>query len=638
MRVDVKKYLLFGPWSSRDSFFSKAQSLGIAEFISKKPEPLERPQEIQTYIEALHILRSRVSVKQAIPYDYHSAIVLARLVVEQNEELERIKEKLRILEKEIARVQIFGKFSVPELQYVEQISGRKIQFFFAKNIEDLPAIHREEVTYVGTAYGLHYFVSINKEPTSYEGLIEMKIEQSLNELNEEHAYATRRVDELEDELAMLSHHKKELKHGLAEASNHYHLFKSKERVEAQLEGGLFTVEAWIPQNKNKEFQELISQENVSIEPILIEDKDRIPTYLENKDVGRIGEDLVSIYDTPSHTDRDPSLWVFFSFVVFFSMIIADAGYGLILLGLSGYLFYKFKNKTGLVRRLIRLTFALSIGCIIWGILATSFLGIELAPNSKWREYSFITWMVKKKATYLMNHRNDNSYQELVKEYPQTSQMQTPEQLISIKREKNKQISYPIFETLQDSVFMELVIFIGTIHLIISFLRYLDKNWSGLGWVIFMVGAYLYFPTIVKAISLIHYIFGIPVKEGAQIGYILIWIGLGLAVVLALIQKKLKGLAEIMHVIQIFADAMSYLRIYALSLAGIIMASTFNHIGNSVPLYIGIFIILIGHTINFTLAIMGGIIHGLRLNFIEWYHYSFEGGGKAFKPLSLIKIE
>jgi V/A-type H+-transporting ATPase subunit I len=30
--------------------------------------------------------------------------------------------------------------------------------------------------------------------------------------------------------------------------------------------------------------------------------------------------------------------------------------------------------------------------------------------------------------------------------------------------------------------------------------------------------------------------------------------------------------------------------------------------------------------------MGGVIHGLRLNFLEWYHYSFEGGGKRFNPL------
>ena len=105
-----------------------------------------------------------------------------------------------------------------------------------------------------------------------------------------------------------------------------------------------------------------------------------------------------------------------------------------------------------------------------------------------------------------------------------------------------------------------------------------------------------------------------------------------------IQKRLHGLDEILRVINVFADVMSYLRIYALSLAGLIMASTFNNIAAKSPIYAGIFIILVGHTVNLVIAIQGGIIHGLRLNFIEWYHYSFEGGGKLFNPLKLLKLE
>jgi len=37
-------------------------------------------------------------------------------------------------------------------------------------------------------------------------------------------------------------------------------------------------------------------------------------------------------------------------------------------------------------------------------------------------------------------------------------------------------------------------------------------------------------------------------------------------------------------------------------------------------------------LNMVLSVIGGIIHGLRLNFIEWYHYSFDGGGKQYNPL------
>ena len=186
--------------------------------------------------------------------------------------------------------------------------------------------------------------------------------------------------------------------------------------------------------------------------------------------------------------------------------------------------------------------------------------------------------------------------------------------------------------------MELSIFIGTLHIMLSFLRYLDRNWAGLGWVFFMIGAYLYFPSFLGAVSLIHYIFHVPYELGTWIGRYILFSGLGAVVILAIIQHRLRGLGEIVGIIQVFSDVLSYIRIYALSLAGSIMATTFDTIGTQVTIYVGIFIILAGHMVNISLSLMSGIIHGLRLNFIEWYHHSFEGGGKKFNPLSLIKIE
>jgi V/A-type H+-transporting ATPase subunit I len=67
-----------------------------------------------------------------------------------------------------------------------------------------------------------------------------------------------------------------------------------------------------------------------------------------------------------------------------------------------------------------------------------------------------------------------------------------------------------------------------------------------------------------------------------------------------------------------------------------MASTFNQEGSALGLAIGVVIILIGHTMNIGLSFMGGVIHGLRLNFLEWYHYCFTGGGRLFKPLQKIR--
>ena len=152
----------------------------------------------------------------------------------------------------------------------------------------------------------------------------------------------------------------------------------------------------------------------------------------------------------------------------------------------------------------------------------------------------------------------------------------------------------------------------------------------------MIGGYLFFPSVVNATVLAN-ILGIISKPVAyKIGEQLVYGGIGIAVLTAFIQRKWAGAHEIMNVVQIFADVLSYLRLYALALASMIMAATFNDIGVAIGLVIGFAMIIFGHAINLLLATMGGVIHSLRLNFLEWYHYCFEGGGKRFNPLRLLK--
>ncbi len=332
------------------------------------------------------------------------------------------------------------------------------------------------------------------------------------------------------------------------------------------------------------------------------------------------------------------IWVFIAFGIFFSMIVADAGYGVLILLISLFLYYKWgKKKPGAMRRFSMLCLSLSVGCIIWGIMLTSFFGAPIAPDNPMRKISIIHYAVERKADYLME-RKGPTYQALIKDHPTLANAKTAMQfLMGVHKETDTGDKYIIYDDFTDNILIELSIFIGFIHLSLSFLRYLDRAWAGIGWVIFMVGGYLFFPKVIGATSFIYFLFGIPQVGSPEIGLYLLYSGIAVAMILAVIQNRLGGLGEIQLIIGVFADVMSYLRIYALSLAGMIMAATFDHIGTSVPLYIGIFILLAGHTINFTLALMGGVIHGLRLNFIEWYHYSFEGGGIKLKPLSLIQI-
>jgi V/A-type H+-transporting ATPase subunit I len=121
-----------------------------------------------------------------------------------------------------------------------------------------------------------------------------------------------------------------------------------------------------------------------------------------------------------------------------------------------------------------------------------------------------------------------------------------------------------------------------------------------------------------------------------VGEQLLYGGLIVAIVLSIVQTGFSGLASVFKIVEVFADTLSYLRLYALGLASMVLAGTFNEMGAMVGGYVfGAIIIVLGHMINIGLGVGAGVIHGLRLNFLEWYHHSFEGGGKKFNPLRLL---
>jgi V/A-type H+-transporting ATPase subunit I len=380
---------------------------------------------------------------------------------------------------------------------------------------------------------------------------------------------------------------------------------------------------------------VIGKLNIYYDEIAIEPTDIVPTYLENHGLSRLGEDLVHIYDTPSATDKDPSMWVLGAFALFFAFIIGDAGYGLVYLALALFLRYKYPTLKGTAKRVLNLFTVLCIGCVIWGTLMTSFFGMQIALDNPLRKLSLVQWLAEKKATYHLNHQ-DEVAKEWVEKYPQLKNVKDPHVFVSFSPDPHK--GPVILNRLTDNIMFELALFIGVIHLILSLLRYVGRHWQNIGWVAFLIGAYLYFPSYLKTPSFLNFVGGIDLVKGGMIGFQLMLAGIGIAWVLSIIRHGWTGIFEVMVLIQIFADTLSYLRLYALGLAGAIVGSTINEIASGMPLMIGVLLILISHFINIILGTMSGIIHGLRLNFLEWYHYSFEGGGKQFQPLKLLKKE
>jgi V/A-type H+-transporting ATPase subunit I len=110
-------------------------------------------------------------------------------------------------------------------------------------------------------------------------------------------------------------------------------------------------------------------------------------------------------------------------------------------------------------------------------------------------------------------------------------------------------------------------------------------------------------------------------------------------------RVLDGLKALTGVMGMFGDVLSYMRLFALGLASASLALTFNdlamQIRDAVPglgLLLGLLLLLLGHAINLGLAIMSGVVHGLRLNFIEFYKWGMPGEGKAFQKFARKEVK
>ncbi|MCR4415663.1 MAG: ATPase V, partial [Thermoguttaceae bacterium] len=104
------------------------------------------------------------------------------------------------------------------------------------------------------------------------------------------------------------------------------------------------------------------------------------------------------------------------------------------------------------------------------------------------------------------------------------------------------------------------------------------------------------------------------------------------------KRLLQGLLGLTRISGAFGDVLSYLRLFALGLASASLALAFNDmaagIRSSMPgigLLLALVVLLFGHALNLLLGISSGVIHGLRLNVIEFFNWGLKDEGRLFAP-------
>ncbi|MFA6118666.1 MAG: V-type ATPase 116kDa subunit family protein [Parachlamydiales bacterium] len=635
MIKNLKKVLIYGIKQQVDIFFKSAQENGFIEFIgsSKKLKRISEP--LKEYISAIKVLKKQP--KQVQIEEKIAPHLLIKNILHLNQSLEKLFEEKRLVSSEIIRIAPFGHFSKEDMLNLEKEIHRYFQFFTLKKSNKEKLKIPEELIYINSAYDLDYFIAINQARKSYPKMIETFIDLPLDVLIEKKDVIEKQIQKIQKELKHLASYLNYLSKEMINELNVFNLQSAEADAMYPIDASFFAIQAWVAENKFEKLKQITKSLNVAFVEIAIEKNDRVPTCLENKDSARIGEDLITIYDIPSITDKDPSMWVLIFFSIFFGVIVSDAGYGLLYLLIGLFMKFKFKNPKYFLKRFIKLIMILSTSCIIWGTLIGSFFGLGLELDSPKYKYSVLNQIIDKKAAYHMQQKDD-VYEEWTVKYPKAKSTKNPQDFLraAYNDKEPGEEKYEAYDEFKNNVLMEFALLIGVVHIILSFIRYIKRNLSGIGWIIFLIGGYMYFPSLMNATSFLNFFNILDKQVATHIGKILFFSGISFSVVTALIQKRVHGAEEITKSISIFADILSYLRLYALGLAGAITSMTVNNFAASAGIFFGFFLVVFGHAINVLLSIMGGVIHGLRLNFIEWYHYSFEGDGKAFNPLKLIK--
>ena len=319
-------------------------------------------------------------------------------------------------------------------------------------------------------------------------------------------------------------------------------------------------------------------------------EDNPPIQLKNNWFVRQFELLTDMYGRPDYNEFDPTPYISVFFLLFFAMCMGDAGYGLALV-IGGILLRKTEMKD-----MAPLVTILGIGTFVVGIVMHTFFGVDIAALPwipSWLKAVMITGTIAG------------------------------------------------FEAQ-----MVLALVIGVVHLCLAMVVktvYATRNKGFLGslstwgWTLLIVGGVVV-GSLTMALS-------VPAQVTKWIVIVLgVLSALGIFLFNDIHRNPLKnigsGLWETYNTVTgLLGDVLSYLRLYALGLAGGMLGKAFNDIatmtlGDGGLGYIPFAIILIiGHALNLAMCCLGAFVHPLRLNFLEFFKNSgYDGKGRAYRPI------
>ncbi|HIR86638.1 MAG TPA: V-type ATP synthase subunit I [Candidatus Limivicinus faecipullorum] len=350
------------------------------------------------------------------------------------------------------------------------------------------------------------------------------------------------------------------------------------------------MEGWIPEEREEELIKVFEDFGCAWETLTPEESEypEVPVKLKNNKLTNALNMVTDMYSLPAYGSLDPNPLMAPFFILFYGLMMADMGYGLLMIIAALVAMKKIKPRRGTLSFCQLLLYG-GISTFVMGALTGGFFGNALEQIG-----------------------------------------------IILNLGEGWGVLPSLFNPMTDSMVVLIgAMVLGLIHLntgmVINFVKktrrgqLADAIWEeGALWVT-LIGIIL-FALRIGNIS------GVPVV--LVIGLLMVFYGGS---------RSAKGIGKVLSVFTTlyntatgwFGDILSYSRIMALMLAGSVIATVFNTIGaiaNNIVFFAVIFII--GHSLNFALNLLGCYVHDLRLQCLEYFGKFYEDGGRPFNPLEV----
>ena len=379
--VPLVKMTLYGAETQKPQVLEHLQEMGCAHIVNLgRSDEVNTPDDDSTDArEAFRYLRAcPESLRQVRRMDqFQRDAVVAEALRLRAEQRELVDERDE-LQKAIRDVEPWGEFQLPS-------EGRvgDVRFWFrvvpVRDLSKFRAITTPWKEVNHDNQNAYVVVISQDEPPDLPGMsVQFSDPRPLSKLRARLEHVDERLEELQYQRVGLTRWCDLLKAGLDEA----HDAAERTRAEHLLLNGrsVFAIQGWVPRDATDRILQFAADNGLAatIEPPAPDDEP--PTLLHNPEGLAGSEALVTFYKTPQYGSWDPSIISFVSFAIFFAMIVADAGYGIVLALLTAFV-WKSLGRTQSGRRGRNLLAAIDFCTIGYGMLCGSYFGVAPPAHS-----------------------------------------------------------------------------------------------------------------------------------------------------------------------------------------------------------------------------------------------------------------